>query len=86
MTYSTSAPPALLVARVGSGPAIWSYSSTDDDATVNGADYFSNGDALGMVAGDMVWCWDSTNSVGSVLVVSSVTAGGAATTAFAAVA
>lgn len=85
MSYSTSNPPAK-VAQTLTGKALWMYSSTDDDATVNGADYFSNGDALGMNLGDMVYVFDSTTPKGSVHYVSAVTAGGAATTAFAAVA
>ena len=64
MGYSTSIPPQLRVPAVGGlGPQIWSYESTDDDATVNGADYFSNGDDLGMAVGDLVIVYDTTNPV-----------------------
>jgi hypothetical protein len=87
MSYSTSNPPQVRVPGVGSAPTIWSYSSTDDDATVNGASYFSNGKKLGMKLGDMVYVWDSTTPKGSVHYVSAVNATtGAVTTAFAAVA
>ena len=85
MAYSTSSPPALLHQTIA-GNSVWFYSSADADGTVNGADYFSNGDALGMQVGDIVYVYDSGNVLTSVCYVSAVTAGGAATTAFAAVA
>lgn len=86
MAYATSNPPALVTQRIAGGPAMWIYKSTDDDATTNGAGYYTNGSALGMRAGDMVYVYDTTTPKGSQHYVSSVTAGGAATTAFAAVA
>lgn len=85
MSYSTSLPPAQIVPAMGTAPALWIYSSADDDSTVNGANYFTNGDALGMNLGDFVLVWDSATPKGSLCYVSAVTAGGAATTAFAAV-
>lgn len=86
MAYATSNPPKLLVPRLGGeGPALWVYYDGDDDATVNGADYFSDGDALGMKLGDFLLHFDTATPKGSVHYVSAVTAGGAATTAFAAV-
>lgn len=87
MSYATTNPPAVRVAGIGGAPTIWSYSSTDDDATVNGSGYFTNGKKLGMKLGDLVYVWDSTTPKGSmhyVSVVNSTT--GAVTTAFAAVA
>lgn len=87
MAYATSNPPAVLVPRMGSlGVQLWYYSSADDDASTNAANYYSNGDALGMTVGDIVFVYDSTNNLTSVTCVQSVTAGGAATTQFAAVA
>jgi hypothetical protein len=85
MGYATSNPPSKVTNALGSGKNIWIYSSTDDDATTNGASYYSNGVALGMKVGDMVYVWDSTTPKGSVCYVASVTST-AATTAFAAVA
>ena len=85
MTYSTSTPPAKISQTMG-GNSVWFYASADADGTVNGSDYFSNGDALGMQVGDIVFVYDSGNVLTSVCYVSAVTAGGAATTAFAAVA
>lgn len=82
MAYSTSAPPIALTARVGSAPTLWVYTSTDVHTDVDAADYFSNGDALGMKVGDVVLVSKSTATVGTTVhYVSAVTAGGAATVA-----
>lgn len=65
------------------GTKIWVYVSADVDTDVDAADYFSDGDALGMAVGDLVLVQE--NSSGSTPyrtsshVVNSVTAGGAAT-------
>lgn len=85
--YATSNPPKLLVPRVGAvGPAIWTYyTATDADGTVNGSGYFTDGVALGMALGDMVYMYDANGNLGSVLYVSAVGAT-AVTTSFAAVA
>ncbi len=85
MAYVTSNPPVLLVESVGGGLSIWGYKSTDDDATVNGASYFTNGVTLGMKVGDIVLVSDTTTPKGSLHFVTSVS-GAAATTAFGAVA
>lgn len=78
MAYSTSNPPALVTQRVGANSgAIWMYLSTDAAATVNGANYFSNGDELGMKVNDSVRIVD-TDGVATWSKVSAVTAGGAA--------
>lgn len=80
MAYATSNPPALVSQRVGAdGGAIWVYKDGDSIATVTGVDYISNGDALGMVAGDVVIVIDSTNYGVRRATVSSVTSDGAAT-------
>jgi hypothetical protein len=79
MAYSTSNVPALVSQRVGAdGGAIWIYKDGDTLDTVLGADYISNGDALGMKAGDKVIYIGDDNS-NAELSVSSVTADGAAT-------
>lgn len=79
MAYATTNPPQVAVPSVGGqGPAIWTYTSADARATVNGADYFTNGDDLGMKVGDLVIVYDSATPLTSVHFVSAVTAGGAA--------
>lgn len=78
MAYSTSNPPALVSQRVGAdGGAQWVYISADNAAAVNAANYFSNGDDLGMKVNDTVRIVDS-DGVGTFSKVSAVTAGGAA--------
>lgn len=80
MAYSTSNPPRLLQPSVGaSSGAIWLYTSTDDIGTVAQADYFSNGDDLGMKVDDVMFVVDQTNVQHHEVIVSAVTAGGAAT-------
>lgn len=54
-TESTSGPPAL-----------WGYASADAIATVKAANYFSNGQLLGMRKGDIVFVYDLTTPAVSV--------------------
>jgi lipid-binding SYLF domain-containing protein len=79
MAYSTSNPPAL-VGQTIHGNGIWHYSSTDVHTDVDAADYFANGDALGMQVGDVVFVIETDNSYAQTThSVTAVTAGGAAT-------
>ena len=80
MAYSTSTPPALVSQRVGAdGGAVWILKSTDDIGDVLASGYITDGDDLGMEVGDVVIVVDSTNTKASSAVVTTVTAGGAAT-------
>lgn len=80
MAYSTSIPPTCLVAGVASQACLWVYNSADVHTDVDAADYFSNGDALGLKVGDIMIVGKNTATVGATLhYVSVVTAGGAAT-------
>ncbi len=86
MAYSTDSPPVKLVDGVmgggaaGRGGAIWYYASTDTDADVDATDYFSNGDDLGMKLGDVVLVVETDASyLVTLMSVTAVTAGGAAT-------
>jgi len=63
---------------MGSGGAIWYYSDGDVDSDVDATDYFSDGHALGMKVGDILFHYD-TAGVATFFFVSAVTAGGAAT-------
>ncbi len=85
MAYLVTNPPMVYVAPIGTMPAIWVYKSTDDDATTNGANYYSDGVTLGMKIGDIVIVVDTTTPKVSLHGVASVS-GTAATTAFGAVA
>ena len=63
------------------GPSVWTYYSVDAVGVANQTDYFSDGSAKGMKVGDLVYGYDSDASPtdGYLLIVSAVTAGGAAT-------
>lgn len=63
MTYATSNPPMLITQPVGGGAGKWwLYRSTDGAATVDGANYFTNGGTLGMAVGDIVIVIDTDAS------------------------
>jgi hypothetical protein len=85
MAYAVTNPPALIADKVGGSGSVWLYKSTDDDATTNGAGYYTNGVPLGMAVGDIVLVIDTTTPKGSFHFVTSVS-GDTATTAFGAVA
>ena len=82
MSYSTTNPPIALTGRIGSAPTLWVYTHTDVHTDVDEADYFSDGDDLGMKVGDVMFVSKSDATVGTTIhYVSAVTAGGAATVA-----
>lgn len=63
MAYSTSNPPRLLCGAFdGLAPSIWTYRSTDAAATVDAANYITNGGSLGMKVGDLVYVVDTDAS------------------------
>lgn len=79
MAYSATTAPGKVAQKNGSnGRSIWSYVSADAIIVVGVADYFSNGDALGMQVGDLVIVTDSDTGGTSIQKVSAVTSGGAA--------
>lgn len=81
MAYSTTNPPAIIGnPGVGDGVSMWVYASADIHTDVDAADYFSNGDALGMKVNDVVVVVRTATAIGATLhVVTAVTADGAAT-------
>lgn len=82
MAYVATNPPVKIAQGGGGGPSLWIYNSTDVHTDVDAADYFSNGDALGMEVNDHVLVGKTTATIGSTLhLVTTVTAGGAATIA-----
>ncbi len=85
MAYSVDNPPARISDTVDGAANVWIYKSADDDATVNGASYFTNGVTLGMKVGDILLVIDTATPKGSYHFVTSVS-GAAATAAFGAVA
>lgn len=86
MAYVASNPPRLMVPSMGGGPQFWVYTSADDDGTVNGSNYISNAEALGMRKGDLVYVYDTNTPKGSLHYVSNIDDDGNGTLAFAAVA
>lgn len=77
MAYSTSTPPQLVSQGVGGSGKIWLYDSADASTVVDGANYISNADDLGMAVGDLVFQTDRTGgTVGHIYFVNAVTAGG----------
>lgn len=82
MSYSASNPPALVTQSVGAAPALWVYASTDVHTDVDESGYFANGSALGMRVNDVVIVVKTSATIGATIhVVTTVTAGGAATIA-----
>ena len=81
MAYATANPPRLILQGAGASTgSVWHYTDGDPIATVVGADYFSDGTALGMKVNDTVIVTDET--LGQVVpdcIVSVATAGGAST-------
>ena len=75
MAYATTNPPQVAVPSMGEqGPSIWTYTSADPRATVNLANYFSDGVDLGMKVGDLVIVYDSVTPLTSLHFVAAVTA------------
>ena len=55
---------ALIAEGVGGEGTVrlWSYRSTDDAATVDGANYITNGGSMGLKVGDLVFVTDTDAS------------------------
>lgn len=73
MSYSTSNPPRLVTQAIA-GPRVWMYSSGDTGAQVQVSGYITNGGALGMKVGDLVYSVDNdtANYVWSAFAVATV--------------
>lgn len=82
MSYATSNPPVRMAGSIANNN-IWHYTSSDSGTATTASFYYSNGDTLGMKAGDFVHVYDLVNTKGSLTCVTGVTAGSGATTAFA---
>ena len=70
MAYATSNPPNRLIGTIDGtqGGSVWIYSTSDTDATVKAANYFSNAYNLGILVGDIIL----VNVVGTGLYIHSV--------------
>lgn len=62
MAYSTSNPPEKLLSNLDGTFNVWVYRSTDAAATVDAANYITNGGSLGMKVGDVVYVIDTDAS------------------------
>lgn len=63
MAYSTAIPPALISQPIGGGAGKnWLYKSTDAAATVDAANYITNGGSLGISVADVVTVIDTDAS------------------------
>lgn len=80
MAYATTLPPLCVGGGLGAGAQLWIYVSEDVHTDVDATGYFTDGHALGMRVNDVVIVVKSTATVGATVhVVSTSTAGGAAT-------
>jgi len=63
MAYNTALPPRRIsqgsIDNSQQGAALWAYTSADAAATVAGANYFSNGQDLGLALNDLVFVIDT---------------------------
>jgi hypothetical protein len=91
MAYVTTNPPSPIpMGALTSGPnsttggnrKLWMYASADPIATVQGAQYFSNGIQLGMSIGDLVFVVDTNLLRAYMCIVVAVTPVVAATNSF----
>lgn len=79
MAYSSDNPPICVKSTASGGVQVWAYNSTDAHALVAGPDYFANGYALGMRAGDHVHVGNTSAPSLTLHLVTAVTVDGAAT-------
>lgn len=80
MAYSTSNPPSLIGQSIGGlAGKQWLYRSTDPAATVDDANYITNGGSLGMAVGDLVYVID-TDASPVIMTIHQVSATGDGTT------
>lgn len=63
MAYVTSNPPRLIASDLTGGFQQWAYRSADAAATVDSANYFTNGGSLGMKVGDVLWVLNTTSNI-----------------------
>jgi hypothetical protein len=82
MAYSSTNPPALVSQRIGGGPALWIYKSSDESSvSVTATKYFANGEALGMRVGDLVFSISTTagtSALFTICAISSISSTGSA--------
>jgi hypothetical protein len=79
MAYETSNPPALIAQGIGgAGPKVYAYNDDDAAADVDADGYITNGSALGLAVGDLVFHEDLSAGLTNSYRVEAVTAGSSA--------
>lgn len=73
----------LMIPRIGSGPALFFYHTTDAHTDVDATDYFASGKNYGMADNDVVVVVDTDSNTCTVHMVSDVDSDGNATIAVA---
>lgn len=82
MAYVVTNPPACTWDGMGAAPSEWIYASEDVHTDVDAANYFTNGQALGMRVNDLVKVIKTTATIGATLhVVTEVSSDGATVSA-----
>jgi hypothetical protein len=70
-----------LIPALGSGPAVWYYSTTDAHTDVDATDYFTDGAIFGLKANDVMLVVDTDTNTATIHKVASATTIAAATLA-----
>jgi hypothetical protein len=78
MTYSVGST-KLVVPGMSAGPAVWYCSGTGPFTEVDGADYVSDGERIGMKVGDIVFYYDTDTYTVTIHAVKEVDSDGNAT-------
>lgn len=73
MAYSASGL-RLMIPRIGSGPALFMYHTTDAHTDVDAAGYFTDGADMGLKVNDVVIVVDTDSSTCTIHMVSTVNA------------
>jgi hypothetical protein len=67
MTYAVTNPPNCVAQGIGAAPALWVYASEDVHTDVDAANYFTNGQALGMRVNDVVIVVKTSATIGATI-------------------
>ena len=77
MAYETTNPPKCILSGFGGSASIWQYTDGDAHTDVDASGYFTDGGALGMEVGDVVYVQNSSGYTTTLHSVSAVSAGAA---------
>lgn len=74
MAYSSASFTQIVASIQPAGPSLWIYNTADSNASVDGANYISNGYEKGLRANDLVLVFSTSDGSGKIHRVSSVQA------------